>query len=123
MKILIYITGIGSGILIVSGTWGVLFEQPLATAILIFGLVLAMIFFSLLFIEKHRQDKKINEIIKSHKGDKYNKEEEKHPHELPKGWGMNDSPYRERKSGLEWTGGNIKGLTAKRTSRKKFMGK
>lgn len=38
-----------------------------------------------------------------------------------KGWDMNTSPFRDRKSGLRWEGGNIKGVNAKRASRRRFL--
>ena len=38
-----------------------------------------------------------------------------------KGWSMNSSPFRERKSGASWGGGNIHGAVPKRENRKKFF--
>lgn len=35
-----------------------------------------------------------------------------------KGWSMNNSPFRKRKSGLTWSGGNIKGANASRNERR-----
>lgn len=77
----------------------------------------------LLFLfERYIYNKKINKIIKSFKGSK-KKEGIKPQGKKPttKGWGMNDSPFRERKSGLTWGGGNIKGASAKRGKRKSFL--
>ena len=36
------------------------------------------------------------------------------------GWGMNNSPFRDRKSGLSWGGGNIHAANATRGRRKSF---
>jgi len=77
----------------------------------------------LLFLfERYFYNKKINKIIKSFKDSKKKegiKPKDKNP--TTKGWGMNDSPFRERKSGLSWGGGNIKGAGAKRGTRKTFL--
>jgi len=42
---------------------------------------------------------------------------------MTKGWGMNNSPFRKRKSGLTWGGGNIHASEASRKTRKSFLRK
>lgn len=88
----------------------------ISMAIIIGVLILLFLF------ERYVYNKKINKIIKSYKDSKKKegiKPKEKKP--TTKGWGMNDSPFRERKSGLTWGGGNIKGASAKRGKRKTFL--
>ena len=41
--------------------------------------------------------------------------------ENPKGWGMNNSPFRERKAGLNWGGGNVHAANAKRNKGRGFL--
>jgi hypothetical protein len=89
----------------------------LITAFVIIGLMIV-----LFLIDRSLYHKKVKKIIKRYKGSE--KEEnvsvqKKKP--TTKGWGMNDSPFRERKSGLTWGGGNIKGASAKRGARKSFL--
>ena len=89
----------------------------LITAFVIIGLII--VFF---LIDRYLYNKKIKNIIKHYKG--YQKKEDvlnKKINATTKGWGMNNSPFRDRKSGLTWGGGNIKGATAKRGTRKSFL--
>ena len=102
------------------GTWGVLFELQIGGLFLLFGLIFILGFFVFSWIQRKESDSRIDEIIRSHK-ERRDSDTFVKPTEVPKGWGMNNSPFRDRKSGLEWNGGNVKGLTAKRSSRKKFL--
>ena len=103
MKPLVYISGIGGGMLLILGTWGVLFEIRVAGLFLLFGLIFILAFFVFSWIQRKDSDRRIDEIIRSHKGKK-EPEEMRKPKEVPKGWGMNDSPFRERQiwPGMEW---------------------
>jgi len=89
----------------------------LIPVLIIIGLVIV-----LFFTDKYLYNKKIKKIIKGFAG--HEKEENVSTEKkktTSKGWGMNDSPFRERKSGLTWGGGNIKGASAKRGTRKSFL--
>lgn len=89
----------------------------LITAFVIIGLMII-----LFLIDRYLYNKKVKRIINSYRGKKKKEitiEKEKKP--TTKGWGMNDSPFRERKSGLTWGGGNIKGASAKRGTRRSFL--
>ena len=97
-------------------------EFKLNKYVLIPVLIIIGLMIVLFFVDKYLYNKKIKKIIKGYKGPK--KEEnvsiqKKKP--TTKGWGMNDSPFRKRKSGLTWSGGNIKGASAKRGTRKSFL--
>jgi energy-coupling factor transporter transmembrane protein EcfT len=122
MKAAIYLSGIIGTLLLVFRIIGIMLEFPLNNVFLILGSVLLLIvFLPLIIIERYLQNKKIDKIIVSYK--ETNKETvplEKGDSEA-KGWGMNNSPFRERKSGLIWGGGNIKGANAKRETRRNFL--
>jgi len=62
-------------------------------------------------------------IIESYKKQKKSTQQIKKGKSVTKGWGMNNSPYRKRKSGLNWSGGNIHASVASRKTRKPFLRK
>jgi len=122
MKIAIYISGITGGLLVVIRILGILLELPQNNIILILGLVLLFcIALPLIIIDRNHQNKKIEKIIDSYKGTEKTSLQLEKEESKTKGWGMNNSPLRERKSGLTWGGGNIKGANATRGSRKSFF--
>jgi hypothetical protein len=122
MRIIIYISGIAGILLLVLRTIGIMLEFPLNKVFLISGLVLLLlIFLPLVIIDKYLQNKKIDNIIDSYKGTDTKTIQLKKGETGSKRWGMNNSPFRERKSGLTWGGGNIKGANATRGTRKTFL--
>lgn len=122
MKTLLYASGILGMILLVVSSVGLFAEIPHNTLIFISSLVLlGLVCFPLALVDRHQQNKKVNDIIQSYKGKNKNAQAIKHGEASTKGWGMNNSPFRERKSGLNWGGGNIKGANATRGSRKSFL--
>ena len=124
MKTWIYITGISGGLLLVFWLIGTLAEFPWNDWLLAAGLVLlGLICLPLSFINRYRHDKMIDRIIQSGKGKFREKKASKYKSSKPgpRGWDMNNSPFRERNSGLTWGGGNIKGSNATRGSRRKFL--
>ena len=122
MKTAIYLSGITGTLLLVFRIIGIMLEFPLNNLFLILGFVLLLIIFlPLLITERYLHNRKIDKIIDSYK--ETNKETvplEKGDSEA-KGWGMNNSPFRERKTGLTWGGGNIKGANATRGTRRNFL--
>jgi hypothetical protein len=124
MKSIMYISGILGGLLLVIRLIGTIAYFSFNDILLISGLVLiVLIFIPLSVIEKYRHNKKIKNIIQS-----YSDEPGKHisvssDKSKTKGWSMNSSPFRKRKSGLTWGGGNIKGANATRGTRKSFLNK
>ena len=73
----------------------------------------------MILFERYKQNRKIDEIIRIYK--KTEKEEIGHSNargKKVKGWSMNNSPFRDRKSGATWSGGNIHGSIPKRGGRK-----
>jgi len=124
MKKIIYVSGITGGLLLVFWIIGLFVEFSNNNIILASGvLFLGLVFFPLFFIDKYRHDKKINGIIKSYKKQQQSTPQIKKGNSVTKGWGMNNSPYRERKSGLNWGGGNIHASVASRKTRKSFLRK
>ena len=122
MKTLIYISGFLGIILLVVSSIGIFAELPYNTLIFVISLALLILVFTpLMIMDKHHQNKKIDNIIESYKGQNKKEKTIKHSQLSAKGWGMNNSPFRERKSGLNWGGGNIKGANAARGSRKSFL--
>ncbi|MFY0651185.1 MAG: hypothetical protein JXQ96_04090 [Cyclobacteriaceae bacterium] len=121
MKVLIYSSGILGALSIVSWLLSIPYGFPMDQVLLIVGLVL-LLFVHLPFMvfRKFQESKRIDRIIRSYKST--NKEEPIDKKEVAfKGWGMNNSPFRKRKSGLEWSGGNIKGAKAQRPERRSFL--
>ncbi len=92
-------------------------KYVLITVLIIIGLTIVLI-----LVDRYFYNKKIKKIIKEFKGQKKEENISDEKKKLTtKGWGMNDSPFRERKSGLTWGGGNIKGASAKRGTRRSFL--
>ena len=122
MKAATYISGIAGTFFILLRIIGVIMEFPLNNIFLTLGLaLLVIVFLPLAIIERYRHNKKIDKIINSYKeAGKAAVPLEKGDLEA-KGWGMNNSPFRERKSGLTWGGGNIKGANATRGTRRNFL--
>ena len=122
MKTAIYISGITGLMLLLFGLLGVFLESKHITLLFITGIVLILvIYFPLMIIERRLHDKKINKIIESYKGSDKKQVDLKKGRSDNKGWSMNNSPFRDRKSGVTWGGGNIKGSEASRGSRRSFL--
>lgn len=122
MKIAIYLSGIAGSLLILTRIIGIIMEFPLNKLFLILGLILlALVYLPLVIIDKYLHNKKIDRIIDSYKGQGNNTIQKEKGDSKNKGWGMNNSPFRERKSGLTWGGGNIHGVNASRGKRKSFL--
>ncbi len=122
MKIIILISGVAGALLLMLGMLGVFIEFNGEGTVLVSGLVLlTLVCLPLYLVDKHREDRKIDQIIKSYEGRKKKEPEPAKGGQSPRGWGMNDSPFRERKSGLTWGGGNIKAAEATRGKRRKFL--
>lgn len=122
MKIAIYLSGIAGSLLVLTRIIGIIMEFPLNKLFLILGLILlALVYLPLVIIDKYLHNKKIDRIIDSYKGQDNNTIQKEKGDSKNKGWGMNNSPFRERKSGVTWGGGNIHGANASRGKRKSFL--
>ena len=98
--------------------------------ILIGILLFILVFLPVLLIRDYRQKRKVRQILEAHR--QRNEQDSQGPDSgqteregdldgAPEGWGMNNSPFRKRKSGLSWGGGNIKASEATRGERRKFL--
>ncbi len=122
MKTWIYISGIIGGLLIIIGLSGIFKGLFLYTLILIAGLgMTCFVCFPLYWSEMKRQKKKEKSGIKTHGDDHYDSGGINGETSQAEGWSMNDSPFRERRSGLNWGGGNVHGANASRGTRRKFL--
>lgn len=122
MKIAIFISGIAGALLIVLRIIGIMAEFALNNLFFYSGAILLLaVFLPLTIIEKYFHNKKLNKIIQENKGGRHNKDDINIDSPETKGWDMNNSPFRDRKSGLTWGGGNIKAANATRGKRKRFL--
>jgi hypothetical protein len=121
MKTIIYISGIAGTILLVLRIVGI-FSPVFQNDLLLYtgGGLIFLVFIPLMIRDKSIREKKIDEIIQSYKDKKSKKTEIKKNHKLAKGWNMNNSPFRKRRSGLNWGGGNVHAANAERGTRRGF---
>jgi predicted membrane protein len=119
-RFIIYLSGFLGILLLTLYTLGLFAEKSYNTFILTAAIILIIfIFIPMIWFERYKQNRMIDEIIRSQKMTK--KEKINHSNETGKkvkGWSMNNSPFRDRKSGTTWSGGNIHGSIPKRGSRK-----
>lgn len=118
----IYVSGITGGILLIFRAIGIIAEFSANSFLLYSGLFLLFIVCIPTYLyDKHMQDEEIKHIIASYKGRK------KKPLQIKKGnskieeWGVNNPPFRDHSSGLNWGGGNIHAAAASRGTRRKFL--
>lgn len=124
MKTWIYFTGILGSVLLVFRLIGIFTGFARNDWLLVAGVaLLGLVYMPLIIIDRNRHDQKIDQIIKAHKekNEKNKTAQKKKNTSPPKAWDMNTSPFRERKSGLTWGGGNIKAANATREKRRSFL--
>lgn len=113
-----YISGILGGLLLVIRLIGSVTDFNYNDLFLFSGLALIiLVFIPLAIIDKYRQNKKIDRIIKTYSDKPSRHNTISSGKSEFKGWSMNNSPFRKRKSGVSWGGGNIKGANATRGKR------
>jgi len=119
-RIIIYTSGFTGSLFLAFYFIGLAADKSYNQILFISGLILIfLICIPMIYLERLRQKKKIDEIIHGHK--KSTKDKIMHSSESGrkvKGWSMNNSPFRERNSGASWSGGNIHGSLPKRQGRK-----
>ena len=121
MRALIYLSAIFGITLISIKFAGWMMDEPVSNYYLYCGiLILILLFIPLILIEIILYKNKMRRIIDSSNEKTNEPKKFKNQVEANK-WGMNNSPFRDRRSGLIWGGGNIKGANAKRVSRKHFL--
>jgi hypothetical protein len=104
MRSMIYISGILGGLLVTIGLVGAVSGFNNNTVFLISGLALIIfIYIPFLLLNKYRQTRKIKNIIKSYANKPSRHNSKSSDKSDIKAWGMNNSPFRRRKSGLSTT--------------------
>lgn len=121
MKTLLYISGIIGGQAIVLRITGIYREFSFNPMLLWTGVALLTLFMVLLIVDRHSYDRKIDRIIEESSKDRKEKTSGKEAKSEAKGWSMNNSPFRQRKSGLSWGGGNIKASGANMGVKRRFL--
>jgi hypothetical protein len=143
MKKIIYISGVTGGILLVLSILGIFVEFSFNRHMLLSGLLLTVISITFSLTYKYLQNQKIRDLLRKYKeggssepghkevrktGTEKGRKEQKEAYveddktkSGPKGLELGKTSLRERKTGLVWGGGNIKGATATRGTRKKFI--
>jgi hypothetical protein len=123
MRIISSLSAITGIILIVLHLFGV--YAMISTSYFFFtGCIFIMGSVIIHFYLKHIQERKIKSILEEYKNKKTEKEIPETIESVAfKGWSMNNSPFRSRKSGVTWYGGNMKGANAARGERKTFLRK
>ena len=121
IKTVIYISGIAGGLVLVLRVIGIFTVFPFNDMLLGGGLALTGLAIVLALVDRHRDKKQIDRIM-DQPVEGLGKDK---PSGVEKpesgGWNMNNSPFRERKSGLTWGGGNIKAANASRGKRREFL--
>lgn len=122
MKILIYISGVIGGLLLTLRLIGIMAGFSFNDILLVTGLLLTgLVYIPLLVFDRIRYRRKIEQIKRTPQQKTKKPVASSAEQSKVKGWSMNNSPYRDRKSGLTWGGGNVKGANATRGKRKSFL--
>jgi hypothetical protein len=122
MKALLYLSGLIGILLLILRVIGIYTGFPYNDILLIAGLLLVfLVFIPLMIADRRRYNRKIRSIIENRNREKEDKKPLKKREKPASGWNLNNSPYRNRKSGLSWGGGNIKAAGAKRGNRRSFL--
>jgi hypothetical protein len=147
MKKIIYISGVTGGILLILRIVGIFVEFSFNRHMLLSGLLLTVISITFSLVYKDLQNQKIRKLLRKYKegnlsepghkvvrnsgnstGTEKGMQEQKDDDiedqktkSGQKGLELGKTSLRERKTGLVWGGGNIKGTTATRGTKKKFI--
>lgn len=135
MKYYIYISGFIAGFLLLGWLVALLLGISGHLIMLLSGsIVLLLVYLPLVIAKRRIHRERMKEIIQKYQEVRKSQEvreavetnlqntaqEIQEPDGKPgKGWTMNDSPFRERRSGVTWGGGNIHAANASRNSRRR----
>ncbi|MCF8231889.1 MAG: hypothetical protein K9J27_06830 [Bacteroidales bacterium] len=121
MKALKTISGFSGAVLLIYWWLGIIFDYHVSFYFLIAGLILfGLVFCPLALLDKHRRENRWDTIRDDKKKQPHSQAEGGKKNKR-KGYGVSNSPYRERSSGLRWEGGSVYGANAKRGSRRSFL--
>lgn len=118
IKSYIYITGLFAAAFIIGWLSALYLGSERHWLMAIGVLVFLPVYLYLVFRKRKEHKKRMEKIIRE-----YREKGEQVPAGMEdgsrgKGWSMNNSPFRDRKAGVEWGGGNIHAAGATRRSRK-----
>lgn len=132
MKTYIYISGFVAAFLLLGWLTALLLGMPNHLLMLAAGsVVLVFVYLPLVIRKRNLHKKRMNEIIQQYQDQRKSEndagQQTKPGQETPgkgaktgrKGWSMNNSPFRDRRSGVTWGGGNIHAANAARGNRKR----
>jgi len=123
MKNYIYISGVVSAFFFLGWIGAFLLGYPRHFYFLIAGIsVFTLIFLPLLLKKRKTHRERMEEIINNYQSGEKKSPENTIQSNRPEGWNMNTSPFRSRKTGVSWGGGNIHAAEAKRGRRRSFRG-
>ncbi len=90
------------------------------TAILLGIALFVGVILPVLIVRDVREKRRIRKILDSHRNSGSGKASGELHSDPARGWNMNNSPFRRRKSGLRWEGGNVHAANATRGERRRF---
>ncbi|MBE0650026.1 MAG: hypothetical protein IH595_04205 [Bacteroidales bacterium] len=120
-KIVFYISGGAGLVLLIVRFLGIFLKFPNNDLILLSALaLLGIVCLPSYFISRFRNEGSLEEPLNPLDDGEERASEAREGTTKPE-WEMNKSPFRNRKSGLTWGGGNVHGSNASRGERKGFM--
>jgi hypothetical protein len=129
MKYYTYISGFIAGFLLLGWLMALLLGMSNHLIMLLAGsIVLLLVYLPLVIAKRKIHRGRMKEIVRNYREVREAEDTNLQPtsQEIQdpdgksgKGWTMNDSPFRERRSGATWGGGNIHAANASRNSRKR----
>lgn len=122
MNFAIYISGVLSAILFTGWITTMILGFQMHFLFLIAGLAtFLLLFLPMVFLKRREHRKRMDQIIRNYRHRGNGDERSAGKSSGHTGWSMNNSPFRERKSGLSWGGGNIHASEARRGKRRSFL--
>ncbi|MCF8346189.1 MAG: hypothetical protein K9G38_03185 [Bacteroidales bacterium] len=123
MKTTIYITGLMSAYMLIGWITAYSIGRPNHLLFLVAGsIIFFLLYLPLVITKRKRHKEKMEQIIHDYKEKRPDDSESEisrtETTKTTKGWSMNNSPFRKRRSGVEWSGGNIHAANAKRGTRR-----
>lgn len=119
-RLIFYISGMTAIILFAVRFLGIFLQFPENDLFLLSGIVLlVLICIPSYFISRYRHERKLEEPLNPLEEEQELSSTKKNSGKSS--WGINKSPFRDRKSGLTWGGGNVHAANAKRGKRRGFL--
>lgn len=119
-KVVSYISGMTAVILFAVRFLGIFMEFP-ENDLFLYSAIVLLVFVCIpsYFISKYRHERKLEDPLNPLEEEQESKMQENGGEKSS--WEINKSPFRQRKSGLTWGGGNVHASNAKRGERRGFL--